>query len=340
MAGPLDAGGEVRPPGPREAWDGPLGGAGWALAWIDYGIYSLEHALVVISLITMTLIEFVYILSVYVIEQSITLKRFQDPAMDAEIPWAALVLLGFLTVLLFSVVNNTILGRAPATEAEEEGALRPLPLRIGATVGLLGAVMGFASLTRVLETSGSFYLLFVLMVMGPTLAYFWKLGKQSTTAVLGLVTLVMMYLAWTAPEGFSWADKRALFLLLWVGFLGASMAARQGRHIKLDIARKICPARLLHVLNGLSYLVASAFTGFLVYLGYIYMFNPDYGRFWARTIPGEIPDWLIVAAIPVSFLMISARFLARSVRAFMGYDKPEPEVSETPTAQELQEASP
>lgn len=316
MAGPMESGAEVKAPGPREAWQGPFGGAGWALAWVDYAIYTAEHALVVMALIAMTLIEFVYILSVYVTEQKIILAQYQDPALQPEFPLASAVLLGFLWMLLFSVVNATSLGR------QGEDRLRPLPLRIGAATGLLVAVMGFSALTLWLESSW-FYMLLVAGVMGPTLYYFQRRQQSTAVKVLGGVTLLMLALAWWAPEGYSWADKRALFLLLWVGFLGASMAARQGRHIKLDIARKFCPKHLLRWFNGASYLVAAAFTGFLVYLGGIYMFHEDYGRFWARTIPGEIPDWVLVMAIPVSFLLITLRFAARGVASLAGYAEPE-----------------
>jgi TRAP-type C4-dicarboxylate transport system permease small subunit len=309
MADPLESEVTVEAPGPRAQWKGPLGDAGWALAWLDYAVYTAEHAVVVMSLIAMTVVEFVYILSIYVTEQKINLARFQDPAQEAPIPWSAVVLLGFVWALVFSVVGSTRLGRGA------DGAPRPWPLRLLASLGLLAAVVGFASLTLVLQSSAQFYLLLVALVMGPTLAYFWRRGQKGAVGVLAGVTLGALGLAWAVPEGYSWADKRALFLLLWVGFLGASMATRQGKHIKLDIARKLCPPRLLRWYNALSYFVAASFTGFLVYLGWIYMFHEDYGRFWSRTVPGEIPDWLVVLAIPVSLLLMTLRFAAKAVAA-------------------------
>ena len=114
-----------------------------------------------------------------------------------------------------------------------------------------------------------------------------------------------------------WADKRALFMLLWASFLGASMAAKQGRHLKIDIARKICPPRLLKYLNAVSYGTAALFTGSLVFISGIYMFHEDYGRFWTRTTPGEIPDWLLVSAIPIAFTIIALRFGARSITSLL-----------------------
>lgn len=306
MAGPIQSA-TVVAPGPREAYSGPLGTLGWALSWLDYAIYSIEYIIVVIAMVAMTLIEFVYILSLYAVEQKIAWAQMQDPALNAEFPWSIVVLLGFVGLMMTSIVQNTRLGRT------KDDGLRPLPVRAGLSVGLTALVAGFGGLTVWLEDSSTFYLILTSLIMLPSTWWFFQAGQRNKGYVMVGLTVLAYIGAWTVPEGYSWADKRALFLLLWVGFLGASMAAKQHRHLKIDIARKLCPDAWLPRFNGLSYTVAALFTAVLVYLGLIYLFHPDYGRFWVDTIEGEIPDWFKVASIPLALLLLTLRFGARGL---------------------------
>lgn len=318
MAGPLETIAVAAPPTRQEDYEGPLGGLGWGLAWLDYGVYTLEYIAVVVAMVAMTIIEFVYIVSLYATELRIVMAQRADPDLDAPFPWSGVVLLGFIALMMGAVVQSTRLGR------DAEDAPRPLPVRLGLTAALTAAVGGLVGLTVWLESSSSFYLMLAVLVMGPSTAFFFQAAREASdeagrrsyqlkgVLMVGL-SVGALWLAWTVPDGYSWADKRALFLLLWVGFLGASMAAKQQRHLKIDIARKLCPEAWLARFNGVSYTVAALFTATMTYLGYVYLFNPDYGRFWVSTIPGEIPDWFKVASIPVALLLITLRFGARGV---------------------------
>lgn len=320
MAGPLQTT-EVQPPGPRASYTGPLGGFGWSLTWIDYAVYSAERLLVVVSLIAMTVVEFVYILSLYITEQKIAFNQMQDPSANVGFPMGPLLLLGFVALMAIAAVNRSDrFGYGDAADADMDDVPAE-PLKAGANVAVRGAVVLVSvaavaligAMTALLKESSSFYLMLTVLIMGPSIAWFFKAQHTRSAWVLVGLTPVALYLASSVPEGYSWADKRALFLLLWVGFLGASMAAKQWRHLKIDIARKLCPPALLPRFNGVSYLFAATFTGLLVYIGGIYLFHEDYGRFWSPTISGEIPDWLKAASIPVALLIIALRFGARGL---------------------------
>ncbi len=298
---------QVASPGARASWAGPLGGAGWALAWADYAIYKVEYALVVASLLIMTVIEFVYIVSIYVIEQKILFINLKDPTAEVSPPWGLGVLLLFVLMVLAAVVNNTRLG------VQASGEKRPLVVRALASLGLLAGVCLAAWGTQALPSSADFYTLLALAVLGPVAWGFWRRGERVSAGAMGGVTVLAAGLARLAPEGYSWADNVALLLLLWVGFLGASMAAKQGRHLRVDAAKKLWPAAQRARLGGVSLILAAGFAGLLTWVGGIYLFHEDYGRFWTPTVPGEIPDWLVTLAIPLSFLLITLRMGARGV---------------------------
>lgn len=115
------------------------------------------------------------------------------------------------------------------------------------------------------------------------------------------------------PEGYTWAQRLALFLLLWVAFIGASMATHDGSHLTIDAARKAMPQRFLGVYEAASAFVAAAFTLAFLYLSVRYFQD----RLVENTAPGEIPDWLKVLSLPVALSLVSGRFLLRGVASLL-----------------------
>ena len=105
-------------------------------------------------------------------------------------------------------------------------------------------------------------------------------------------------------DGYSWAPNVALTLLLWMAFLGASMATYQGRHLTIDAIRKAIPERAMPWFNAVSLLVAAAFTGLLLYLSWEYYLK----RLDDPVEPGRVPDHIKVLAIPASLALVTVRF--------------------------------
>ena len=72
-------------------------------------------------------------------------------------------------------------------------------------------------------------------------------GEASFGSRLGYGLLAFAVLAGlcaaihAAPNGFGWSQRLGLVLMLWVGLLGTSMAARDGRHIRVDAVRRSLP---------------------------------------------------------------------------------------------------
>lgn len=324
MANPLEGEAKIAAPGPREAWKGPLGGLGWSAAWADYLLYTAEYVLVVTALIAMTVVEFVYLVSLFAVNQKIELAKYGD---GGPIPWAMPAIAAFLWMMAYASTRGT------------EEKPRSVGIRVGIATAVLAGIIGVGALTLWLggEKSSWYYVIVVVGLLGPIAFSLFKKGKSKAAIGVGVGAVVGLIAAFTLiPDGFSWADKRALFMLLWASFFGASMAAKQGRHLKIDLARKLCPPKYLKYLNFVSYGVAALFTGALVFISGIYMFHEDYGRFWSRTTPGEIPDWLLVSAIPLAFIIIALRFGARSVTALM---KPIEEQEGAPIAPPAEEGA-
>ncbi len=330
MAG-ISAGIEVKPPGTRQDYTGPLGDLGWGLAWVDYAVYSVERLIVVLAMVVMSLIEAVYILYENVNSQRLALRNWSEGQEGASFPIGLLVLIAFIGALIWAAVSNTWVGRNP------DGVSRPMPTRLLA-FGLAMAGSGILAVLTVwlgLERSWVFYMIITALIGTGSVVWFWSQCQRREMIFTAVATGVMILVASKTPSGYSWADDYALFLLMWTGFLGASMATREAMHIRMDVMRKFCPPHLLPYFNAASYGTAAAFTGVLCFLGYRYIFAPETGRFYAITSPGEIPDWLLIAAIPVALLLIAARFLGRAVLAIIS--PPPPEEAPKPDAEQAAE---
>ncbi len=142
---------------------------------------------------------------------------------------------------------------------------------------------------------------------------------------LGIVVLVVTPLfVWLAltyfPQGYTWSQELSLMLLLWIGFLGASVCAHEGRHLRMEAFDKILPERATRYIHAAGFFGTAAFCAFMMILGYRYVFHPETGM---RAIGGlsaqmRIPDWISTLAVPVAFALTMLRFIAAGISALMG----------------------
>lgn len=140
-------------------------------------------------------------------------------------------------------------------------------------------------------------------------------ARRAITGLLAFVVImggiVLIYLA---PNGFGWSQRLALVLIMWVGLLGASMAAKAGRHITVDAVRRLVPENLKRAHEVLAGLVAVGLSVLLTVLaaGYVRSNWQDWvesertaGIF--ESLP--IPYWAATMPILIGFALTGARFL-------------------------------
>jgi TRAP-type C4-dicarboxylate transport system permease small subunit len=111
--------------------------------------------------------------------------------------------------------------------------------------------------------------------------------------------------------GIDWADVTVRHLVLWVGLLGASVAAKERRHLAIDIAPRVLPARARHVLEALLGLITAGVCGLLFWASYRFAsFLYEYGT---GTLEGA-PALLAGLILPLAFGGIAVRFLLTAIR--------------------------
>ena len=204
-----------------------------------------------------------------------------------------------------------------AGEPGGQSRMKPLLHTIAACAGL--GLLGWLMTQRWFE-SRWFYLL--LYGLGSAVWLFKLLQNRAHGWVAKLIAffvLTTLYIYVTLnyfPDGYSWSKELSLIMLLWVGFLGASVCAHEGKHIQVGALKSVAPASLARWTESLGYLVTAAFCLFMALLGYGYAKAALQleGRFEQT----NIPDWVATIAVPFAFAMTTIRYVAAAVSAVLG----------------------
>ena len=338
---PLD---DVVPPTPP-----PLSGRLGVFGTIDTAVYRFEVVVVVTALAVMSVTVFTDV--VYQLAVAISQYVERGEATGWTITAALLVFVGLIA---FAATGRAGLEAIDEDEGggrgTEDDALMAMPWRLAVVGAVIAGCLGGSWALLHLESSTVYRIVLVAFLM-PIVIGLVRASERGRIAAFVVAGLVAFWVFGSLPSGYSWAQSYSLVLLLWVGFLGGSIAARERRHLRVDLVRKLLPPRWLPHFNAVSYLAAAAFTALVVYLGYIYVLGPDstylrpiweapswlpqdvqttliqdfplpedasVGRramqvFFAPSEPGEIPDWLKVMAIPVSLGLMCIRFIGHAV---------------------------
>lgn len=140
------------------------------------------------------------------------------------------------------------------------------------------------------------------------------LAAGLTAALAGAVFAVLSLL----PDGLPWAVKGSLTLVILMGFLGASMATYEGRHLTVEVGEKIWPAALAPKVRRLAGLVTAAFCLLIAFLALLSV-RGYYVQWVEHPLTAllddslEVPKWAALAVIPHAFLMIGLRFLGQAL---------------------------
>jgi C4-dicarboxylate transporter DctQ subunit len=114
--------------------------------------------------------------------------------------------------------------------------------------------------------------------------------------------------------GLMWADPFLRHLVLWIGFLGASLATQQEKHINLDILTRYLSPRWVSVVRTLANAFAVVVTAFLARAGWTFVQN-EMGSPEPLFTIGQtaVPAWWLQLIIPIGFALMAFRFAIRAI---------------------------
>ncbi|MFV8750071.1 TRAP transporter small permease [Nannocystaceae bacterium ST9] len=302
-------------------------------------VYQVERFIVVSSLLVMSLVMFLAVLHrSYADEDSVLFGKLASTLLGAErddatwqsmqgvADWAVPLGLVILVYLGFRTASRRPLWNRPtpkpgATLAEIHG--EPLP-HVKCLIYTVVTSLGCWGLMILLFGTGSI--------------------EQSECIELDLAGETDLACG-MFPAGLQWAASFSLVLMLWVSFLGASMATRDNLHLKLEAANKALPEKLRKITGLLAGILTASFCLLLAYLGYRYCvvkyeewdLSNHLGALHDST---PIPFWASFMVVPVAWVIMAMRFIGTGVLAFRGeLDETLPELRELEKAEQAEVVS-
>ena len=139
--------------------------------------------------------------------------------------------------------------------------------------------------------------------------------EQIETAIIAILVLAMVVLAGAQillrnlfETGFAWADPLLRAMVLWAAMLGALAAARDDKHIGLDLLTHFLHGRTRRVVRTIALLFAAIVCAAMAwYGGQLVAVDLDGGA-----PVGAIPGWVVELILPVGFALLALRLAWRA----------------------------
>ena len=204
-----------------------------------------------------------------------------------------------------------------ASEGRGQSRIKPLIETVVACAGL--GLLGWIMIQPSVE-SRWFYLMLYTLCAG---AWLFKLLRERApgwiSQLIAFVVITALYVNVTLnyfPDGYSWSKELSLIMLLWVGFLGASVCAHQGKHIQVGALKRVVPPSMSRFTDAIGYLLTAAFCFFVALLGYEYA--AEALQLEGRFEQTNVPDWVATIAVPAAFAMTRVRYIAAAFSSILG----------------------
>lgn len=136
--------------------------------------------------------------------------------------------------------------------------------------------------------------------------------------ILGLVMLVSLaagvFFRYVLKSPLHWSDETAIFVLVWLTFIGGSMSIKMGKTATITIFVDRLKGSLKRFFMGLSFLLIFVFSAYLLYLSVIWLSSPNI--LVQRSSSMNMPMIYAYLSVPVSFLFISIHAMDLLVQNF------------------------
>ncbi len=112
-------------------------------------------------------------------------------------------------------------------------------------------------------------------------------------------------------SGMSAVDIVIRHMILWICFIGASLATYHRQHIKIDIISRIAQGNMKKWIVFFADIFAATVCVILAKAGYSFVVDEfSYGG----NLVGNIPRWVFMVVIPIWFSIMSFRFFVRAIK--------------------------
>ncbi len=145
-----------------------------------------------------------------------------------------------------------------------------------------------------------------------------RAGRWLENASLGLLLGGMTLLACTqiflrnfGMGSLFWGDEAVRLMVLWIAMIAGIAAAREDRHISIDVLTRLLPARL----RALPTLVVDVFTAVVCFaLAWYGWRMVSFAIADGDTLLVDKPAWIFQIVLPVAFFLMGWRYVIWAIR--------------------------
>lgn len=132
--------------------------------------------------------------------------------------------------------------------------------------------------------------------------------------IMVLLAFLQVILRNYFSTGFLWADPFLRHMVLWVGFLGASITTQQEKHINIDIITRFVSPKLTNLIRIATNLFAGIVCSILANAGWTFLKNEmESQRILMSIGTMEFQTWWFQIIIPIGFGLMAFRFLLQTL---------------------------
>jgi TRAP-type C4-dicarboxylate transport system permease small subunit len=144
-----------------------------------------------------------------------------------------------------------------------------------------------------------------------------RVEQTLITILLGLmitIAFLQIVLRNIFATGIAWADPLVRNLVLWVGFVGAAIATREGKHITIDVLPHGVPRQVKAIIGIIIQLFAAFICGLLTFAAVKFVRNE--ALMGSITFVG-IPAWVPQLILPITFGIMALRFCLLALKELL-----------------------
>jgi TRAP-type C4-dicarboxylate transport system permease small subunit len=150
-----------------------------------------------------------------------------------------------------------------------------------------------------------------------------RLDEKISRLEKGLITLLLTMMILMGffqivlrnffDTGITWGDSLVRYLVVWVGFIGAAIATREGKHINIDVVSRWLTGPKSNYIRLISHFFSAVICGLLTLAAIKFIhFEAQMGS----TAFFKIPVWVPEIIIPVTFGLMTLRFAVQWLTEF------------------------
>lgn len=137
----------------------------------------------------------------------------------------------------------------------------------------------------------------------------------SITAVMVIVIFWQVVMRYVFNDSLSWSEELGRYIFIWMSWIGVSMGAREGQHIKIDMITDRLSFKIRHITYILADVIVLVICLIITYYG-VYLVD-QLLSINARSAPLHISQAWGYAAVPVGcglMIMRSIQSIWRSIK--------------------------